>query len=343
MTGSPPVIIAEAGVNHCGDADRARDMVRAAAAAGADYVKFQAFRTDEIVAPEAATAAYQSAHTGLARQADLLRDLELSVPEIAMLADACAESNIRFLCTPFDVEVATALVDMGMDHIKVPSGELNNLPYLRQIGNFGLPVFLSTGMGTLEEVRHAIAVLASAGAGEITALHCTSLYPAPAGTINLRAMITMRDALGVPVGYSDHSLGSHVAIAAAALGATVIEKHFTLDRSLPGPDHAASLEPAELADMITHIRETRVALGNGVKAPAPEELETARKARRSWHAARDLAAGTVIAIGDAVLKRPADGLPADAEPEGRRLLRPVAANAPIADDDLAQNLAKEAP
>jgi len=329
-----PLIIAEAGVNHNGDPGRAREMVHAAADAGADLVKFQAFRTDQLVSADSAAAAHQQANTGVARQADLLRNLELRLDDFAALAETCRSRGIGFLCTPFDVVIVGELVALGMPYIKIASGELTNTPALKAFAGYGLPILLSTGMATLAETADALATLKKAGATDITLLHCTSLYPAPIETINLRAMVTLREAFGCPVGYSDHSLGDHVAIAAVALGACVIEKHFTLDRKLPGPDHATSLEPAELARMVRRARETASALGDGIKRPAPGESETAALVRRSWHATRDLAAGILLAESDMVLKRPAAGLAPDSVPIGRRLTRPVAKDQPITPQDL---------
>lgn len=328
-------IIAEAGVNHNGDLDRALEMVAAAAAAGADYVKFQAFDAATLVAAGAKTAGYQAANTGVADQAELLRDLQIDLDGFARLAAACRENDIGFMATAFETGMADALIGMGMDRIKIASGELTNGPALARFGALGLPVILSTGMATLDEVRQAVALLQRAGALDITLLHCTSLYPAPAASLNLRAMQTMAGALGLPVGYSDHSLGDHAALAAVALGATTVEKHFTLDRTLPGPDHPASLEPDELAEMISRIREIGVMLGNGDKAPSREEAETAALVRRSWHAARDLPAGTVLADGMLVLMRPESGLPGWTSPVGATLGRPVVAGQPIRRGDLA--------
>jgi len=337
MTG--PLVIAEAGVNHNGDLARARDMVAAAADAGADYVKFQAFSAASLVADGARTAAYQAANTGEVDQAALLNRLELGVDDLAALADECRARKVRFLCTPFDVSMTGALIAMGMDRIKIASGELTNTEALSAFAGFGLPIILSTGMATLDEVDAALAVLTEHGATDITLLHCTSLYPAPPESLNLRAITTMAKRFGRPVGYSDHSLGDQASIAAVALGATVIEKHFTLDRALPGPDHQASLEPNELGSMIKKLRATAMALGDGDKKPTAGERETAQLVRRSWHAARDLAAGTVLVHADVVLVRPADGLsPADS-PLGHRLDRALGAGTPVRAEDLVRTLA----
>lgn len=329
-----PLVIAEAGVNHNGSLAHAKRMVRAAAAAGADYVKFQAFRADELASREAATASYQKRNAGARDQLTLLRKLELSLDDFAELAKECRRARIGFLVTPFDLAMAAPLVAMGMNRIKIPSGELTNEPMLRALGRFRLPIILSTGMATQKEVAQALSVLRRARARDVTLLHCTSLYPAPAEAINLRAIATLRSAFRVPVGYSDHSLGDHVAVAAVALGASVIEKHFTLDRGLPGPDHAASLEPGALKAMIARLRETATALGDGIKRPARGEAAVARLVRRSWHAGRDLPAGAVIRRGDVVLKRPATGLPPDQTPLGRKLKRARRADAAIRAGDL---------
>lgn len=334
-----PLVVAEAGVNHNGDLARAREMVAAAATAGADIVKFQAFAAAGLVARGTRTASYQAANTGSETQAGLLEGLELSREDFATLARDCRRRGIGFLVTAFDVDMIEALVAMGMDHIKVASGEITNAPALERFARLGLPVLLSTGMATMDEVEAAVATLRGGGTTDITLLHCTSLYPASPGTLNLRAMIAMADRFGLPVGYSDHSLGDHAAVAAVALGARVIEKHFTLDRSLPGPDHRASLEPDELSAMIRKLGETAAMLGDGEKKPAPGEAETAALVRRSWHAARDLAAGTVLAAEDLVLKRPADGLAPGACPAGRRLAVALQADEPVKREHLSEGAA----
>jgi N,N'-diacetyllegionaminate synthase len=334
-----PLVIAEAGVNHNGNLSRARGMVAAAAAAGADIVKFQAFTAAGLVARGAQTAAYQAANTGKSDQISLLGEFELSRDDFAVLAEDCRLHRIGFLATAFDVEIVEALIEMGMDRIKVASGEITNTPALQRFARFGLPVLLSTGMATMDEVGAAVETLKAGGADDITLLHCTSLYPAPADTLNLRAMTAMAERFGLPVGYSDHSLGDHAAIAAVALGAQVIEKHFTLDRSLPGPDHKASLEPDELVAMVRKLRETAAMLGDGEKKPAQGEAETAALVRRSWHAARDIPAGTVLTASDLVLKRPADGLAPDACPAGRRAAVALRADEPVRHEHLSEGKA----
>ena len=329
------LIIAEAGVNHDGKLDQAFALVRAAKKAGADVVKFQYFRSDTLVSKGAPTADYQKRNAGGTDQANMLRRLELSLDDFARIAAVCRDEGIEFLCTPFDDEAIGGLVKLGMRWIKVPSGEMTNLHWLRQAARQKLPVLLSTGMSTLDEVGAAVDILFQGGAGVITLLQCTSIYPAGAETLNLRAMVTMRERFGRPVGFSDHSEDDYAAIAAVALGACVVEKHLTLDRNLSGPDHRASLEPDTFARMVRRLRNTVIALGDGKKAPAEAERSIAALVRRSWHAARDLAAGQTLAEKDAVLKRPADGLAPGIEVVGRKLLRARAADEPIRATDLA--------
>lgn len=327
-------IIAEAGVNHDGSVDKALALVRAAKLTGADIVKFQHFRTDDIVAANARTAAYQTANTGQTKQHDLLRALELDLDAFAVVARACREEGIAFLCTAFDVESAGHLVALGMPAMKIPSGELTNEPMLRRYAGFGLPIWLSTGMGDEAEIADALATLDAAGARDVSILHCTSLYPAPPETLNLAAVASLRARFERPVGYSDHSMDDHASIAAVALGATLIEKHFTLDATAAGPDHKASLEPEAFAAMVRRLREVEAMLGDGVKRPHALERDTALVARRSWHAARDLPAGHVIGPGDVTLKRPATGLAPKVDLVGRRLARAVAADGAVTAVDI---------
>ncbi len=328
MTGAP-FVIAEAGVNHNGDVARAIAMVDAAAEAGADCVKFQAFDPEKLIAHGTKAADYQTRNTGEADQLEMIRSLALTLQDFERVAKRCHARGIEFLATAFDDDMLGALVAMGMRRIKIASGELTNTPALVRSSRLGLPVILSTGMADDPEVDAAIGVLRRAGAREITVLQCTSIYPAPVELANLRAMVAMGERNGIPYGYSDHTLGSATAIAAVALGACVIEKHFTLDRKLPGPDHKASLEPGEMADLIAMLKEACLALGTAEKCPGPEERSTAALVRKSWHAARDLVAGTVLTEGDVVLKRPASGLPPSESLIGRRLVRDVGADRPI--------------
>jgi N,N'-diacetyllegionaminate synthase len=318
-------IIAEIGVNHDGSREKARALVRAAKASGADYAKFQVFRAGRLAAAGAPTAAYQKAHHA-GDQPALLARYELGPERFRELHAYCREIGIRFLASPFDPESVALLLEMGLETIKLGSGELTNLPLLATVGRHPVRVIASTGMATLGEVELAVTTLRDAGCADLVLLHCVTEYPAPVEQVNLRALATLRCAFGLPVGYSDHAPGIALAIAAAALGATVIEKHLTLDRGAPGPDHAASSEPAELTALVTAVRQVEAALGDGVKRPAPCELPNIPVARKSLVAARDLAAGTVVREADLVIKRPGDGIPPLhlARIAGMRLARDVA-------------------
>lgn len=305
------LIIAEAGVNHNGDMGLARQLIEVAADAGADLVKFQTFSADRLVTPQAQRSAYQIRNTGTSEsQHSMLRRLELSEDMHSTLVDHCQRSGIEFFSTGFDVHSADMLVQLGLDRFKIPSGEITNLPYLRHVGGYGKKVILSTGMATMDEVESALYVLEQAGTPreQITVLHCTSEYPAPMHDVNLRAMLSMRDAFDVTVGYSDHTSGIEVAIAAAALGAAVIEKHFTLDRALPGPDHKASLEPDELKAMIAAIRNIEQALGDGVKRVAPSEAKNRLVVRKCIVAAGVIHAGDSFSTSNLTVKRPGTGM-----------------------------------
>jgi N,N'-diacetyllegionaminate synthase len=305
------LIIAEAGVNHNGDLDLARRLVDVAAEAGADLVKFQTFSAERLATAQAAKADYQRQNTAAAEsQHAMLRRLELDAAAHEMLIEHCRSRGIGFFSTGFDVESVDLLARLGQRRFKIPSGEITNLPLLRHIGAFGLPLILSTGMATLEEVAAALKALEQAGTPRslVTVLHCTTEYPAPMSDVNLRAMLAMRDAFGVSIGYSDHTNGIEVAIAAVALGATIIEKHFTTDRNLPGPDHKASLEPGELRAMVAAIRNIEVALGDGVKKPSPSEVKNRPIARKSLVAAVPIRAGEVLSAANLAVKRPGTGL-----------------------------------
>ncbi len=307
----PVLIIAEAGVNHNGDLALAKKLIDAAAEAGADLVKFQTFNADRLATRTAAKADYQTQTTGgTETQHTMLRRLELSHDAHEELIAHCAERRIGFLSTGFDIESVDLLSGLGQNLFKIPSGEITNLPYLRHIGRQGKEVILSTGMATLGEVEAAIAVLETAGTPRdgITVLHCTTEYPTPMDEVNLRAMQTLQSAFGVRVGYSDHTPGIEVAIAAVALGATVIEKHFTLDRDLPGPDHKASLEPGELKAMVRAIRNIELAMGDGVKRPSPSESKNIHIARKSVVAARAIHAGEAFSEHNLAVKRPGAGI-----------------------------------
>jgi N,N'-diacetyllegionaminate synthase len=305
------LIIAEAGVNHDGDMEIARRMIAAAAQAGADLVKFQTFSADRLVTPGARKAAYQAERTGADEtQHAMLRRLELSEPMHRELLAECAARGIGFLSTGFDERSVDLLASLGHSRFKIPSGEITNLPYLRHVGAYGREVLLSTGMATLTEVESALEALIRAGTPRdyITVLHCNTAYPTPAGDANLRAMATLRDALGVSVGYSDHTVGTEIALAAVALGASVIEKHFTLDRRLPGPDQAVSLEPEELTSMVAAIRRIELALGDGIKRVTPSEAENLASARKSLVAAKAIRAGEPFDQANLAVKRPGTGI-----------------------------------
>lgn len=308
---TPVTIIAEAGVNHNGSVEAALRLIDEAAAAGADFVKFQTFSASRLATTAAPRASYQAAELGgQESQQEMLRRLELSDQDHKCLWNHCRAKKIKFLSTGFDPESVDFLISLGVDILKVPSGEVTNLPYLRHVGRQGKPVVMSTGMATMGEVEDAIVVLENTGLhrSNLTLLHCTTEYPTPMADVNLRAMTTLRDAFGVAVGYSDHTLGIEVPIAAVALGATVVEKHFTLDRGQVGPDHRASLEPAELRAMVQAIRNIEVALGDGEKRPRPGELENSRVARKSIVAAKDICAGESFSADNLAVKRPGTGV-----------------------------------
>ncbi|HEU5067765.1 MAG TPA: N-acetylneuraminate synthase [Sphingomicrobium sp.] len=339
-------IIAEAGVNHDGSLQKALDLIDVAADAGADAVKFQTFRTDEVISRGTAKAAYQERQTGEGDQYEMVRALELDEAAHLELARHCQKRGIEFMSTPFEPWATTLLVSLGLRRIKVASGELTNKPLLRDIAARNLPILLSTGMATLDEVRRAVGwiedVWRSASgcrlANDLTVLHCTTDYPASPEDLNLNAMETMRRALGTKIGYSDHSLGLEMSVAAVALGASVIEKHFTLNPLDPGPDHAASLAPEQFAALVKAIRSVELALGDGVKKPRPVELPTRELVRRSAFARKTLPAGHCISAEDVMFRRPSGGIgPEDVDNlVGRHLLRSLEAGAKILARDLAE-------
>lgn len=335
--GEPVLVVAEAGVNHNGSLDLALRLVDEAAAAGADAVKFQTFSAERVASAAAPKAAYQLETTDAGEtQLEMLRELELDVDAHVALAAHCAERGILFLSTPFDEESVAVLDELDVPAVKIGSGELTNTFLLERVAATGRPVILSTGMADLEEVGVALDSLAAGGAGAVVLLHCVSNYPAAPADANLRAMRTLADAFGVPVGFSDHTLGVETALAAVALGACVLEKHFTLDASLPGPDHRASLEPPALRALVQGLRAVSAALGDGVKRPAAAERENRLLVRRSIVAARALPAGTTLAREDVSALRPGDGIPPTRRDEvlGRRLRRDVEAGAQLAWEDL---------
>lgn len=302
-------IIAEAGVNHNGDINLAKRLIEAAKESGADAVKFQTFKAEEIVSLTAEKAPYQINNTGnLESQYDMLKALELSEDAFHELTKYAEERGITFLSTPFDHQSADFLDKIGIPLFKIPSGEITNIPLLKHIGQKKKPVILSTGMSTLGEVEEAISVLKGSGTTDITLLHCTTSYPAPIDSVNLTAMETLRCAFKLPVGYSDHTEGITIPIAAAALGACVIEKHFTLDKNMPGPDHKASLEPDELKAMVKAIRDVEIAMGDGVKVPTDAERENIKVARKSIVAKRDIKSGESLNKDTIAVKRPGTGI-----------------------------------
>ena len=305
------LIIAEAGVNHNGDLALAKQLIDVAAAAGADVVKFQTFNASRLVTHTAKKADYQAQTTKADEtQHDMLSRLELTEAMHHELIAYCVARKIGFLSTGFDIESVDFLLSLGQECFKIPSGEIANLPYLRHIGQLGKTIILSTGMAALGDIEAAIEVLEQAGTprGNLTVLHCTTEYPTPMVDVNLRAMQSIKSAFGVAVGYSDHTQGIEVAIAAVAMGATVIEKHFTLDRNLPGPDHQASLEPAELKAMVAAIRNIEVGLGDGIKRLTPSESRNKLVVRKSLVARRLIQAGEIFTTENIGAKRPGTGI-----------------------------------
>ena len=331
-------VIAEAGVNHNGSLDLALELVSAAKATGADAIKFQTFSADRLVTRTAAKADYQRASaSGDESQYEMLKSLELSSDAFRRIRAHCTATGLTFMSSPFDEEAADLLDALGVEIFKIPSGEITNLPFLRHVATKGKPVILSTGMCWLGEVEVAVRTLTEAGVQELTLLHCVTEYPAPFEQINLRAMQTLGQAFGLPVGYSDHTQGIEASIAAVALGARVIEKHFTLDTTLPGPDHRASLAPPEFKQLVDCIRNVEMALGDGRKRPAPCEVPNIAVARKSVVAVRPLPAGTRLTAADLAIKRPGHGIPPASRDAivGRLVARPVEADQPIRWQDLA--------
>ncbi|QDZ11635.1 N-acetylneuraminate synthase [Devosia ginsengisoli] len=337
-------IIAEAGVNHNGNADMALRLVDVAADAGADAIKFQSFSADKLTRLGADTAEYQRAATGHSDQYNMLKALEISEELHHALFERAHARGIEFMSTAFDEGSFDFLVALGLKRVKVPSGELTNTPFLRHMARSGLPLIVSTGMATLEEVVDAVSVIKATreAAGivpvpnDLAILHCTSNYPAMPEHVNLRAMQTIADATGAVMGYSDHTLGIAVSTAAVAMGAKTIEKHFTLDKSLPGPDHGASLDPEELKALVRAIRDIEKALGDGVKQPTASEVPIRALVRRSVTAVRDIEADATVRAEDITLLRPGTGIPpADLDKVyGRRTARRIAAGETVVWSDL---------
>ena len=311
MNRPPIIIIAEAGVNHNSDIKTAKKMIDIAADAGADLVKFQTFTAETLVTEIADKADYQKKLSKQGEsQFEMIKKLELNRSSHKVLIQYCEKKNIQFLSTAFDHESIDLLAEMNIPFYKISSGEITNLPYLRHVGGMGKPVVMSSGMATLEEIHRAMNVLLEAGVkkDKLIILHCNTEYPTPMKDVNLQAMLTIRDELGVSVGYSDHTLGIEISVAAAALGATVIEKHFTLDRTLPGPDHAASLEPEELKAMVSAIRNIENAMGTGVKKPSNSEIKNIPIVRKSIVAKKSISKGERFSEGNLTVKRPGMGI-----------------------------------
>lgn len=318
-TGRHTIIIAEAGVNHNGDLARAREMVKAARKAGADYVKFQTAVPELVISSIAPKAEYQKELTGDGEsQLDMCRAIHLPLDDYRELKRLCAEEGIGFMSTPFDLVSIDFLAELGQDWMKVPSGEITNLPYLRKIAKAGIPVIISTGMSTMEEIGDALAILTGTHPDypsesrlkldDIIVLHCNTQYPTPYSDVNLKAMNTIGERFGVRTGYSDHTRGIEIPIAAVAMGAEVVEKHFTLDRNLPGPDHKASLEPDELAAMVSAIRNVEQAMGSADKHVSESERPNMTVARKSIVASRDIRKGEILSEKNMTVKRPGNGI-----------------------------------
>lgn len=309
MTEKHVYIIAEAGVNHNGRLDLALKLCDAAKAAGVDAVKFQTWKTELIITRDTAMAAYQKENLGVEEsQFDMLKKLELSFDSFRTVKEHCDRIGIQFLSTADEPEAQDFLCSLGIPCIKLGSGDINNIPFLRYCAGKGLPVILSTGMATMDQVRIAYDTLKAAGAEDVTILHCTTNYPCPMDEVNLSAMLTIREALGCKVGYSDHTMGIEVPVAAVAMGAEVIEKHFTLDRDMEGPDHKASLEPEELARMVAAVRNIEKAMGDGVKRPNRSEAETSKVVLKSILAGRPIKKGELLTEDKLTVKRAGSGI-----------------------------------
>jgi N,N'-diacetyllegionaminate synthase len=305
------LIIAEAGVNHNGDINLAKELINIAADAGADIVKFQTFKADSLASKKAKKARYQIENTSKNEsQVEMLNRLELSKKMHQELISYCKLKKIDFFSSAFDIESLKLLKSLGLNYFKIPSGEITNLPYLKLVGSFAKPIIMSTGMATIDEIKDAMNILEISGTSkqDITILHCNTEYPTPLNDVNLKAMTTIKDIFNVNVGYSDHTLGIEIAIAAVALGAKVIEKHFTIDRNLKGPDHKASLEPQELNQMIKSIRNIEKAIGDGVKRPSASEINNKLIVRKSLVASKFIKAGELFSVDNVTSKRPGTGI-----------------------------------
>lgn len=302
-------IIAEIGVNHNGDVKTAEKLIDKACECGVDCVKFQTFRSENLVSKKAKKADYQIENTGNDdSQLSMLKKLELDFSDFSALKNYCDNKGIMFLSTPFDNESIDFLSTLDMPVWKIPSGEITDYPYLKKLAQTGKQIILSTGMCTLNEVADAIKVLKENGSKDITILHCTTEYPTPYNEVNLNAIKTLQNEFGLPVGYSDHTRGTVIPVAAVALGVTVIEKHFTLDRNMSGPDHRASCEPHEMKQMVEAIRNIEAAMGDGIKVPSESEIKNIEIVRKSIVAARDISKGEMLSTNNLAVKRPADGI-----------------------------------
>ncbi|MGN7249511.1 N-acetylneuraminate synthase family protein [Arthrobacter sp. SAFR-014] len=325
-------IIAEAGVNHDGDVAVAHELIDLAADTGANAVKFQTFKPEALVTGSADTTPYQKKAGFAESQSEMLARLTLPESAWSELRDHCTDRGITFLSTPFDYDSAKMLAELGVPGLKIGSGELTNTPYLSAIAEFGIPMIVSTGMGTLSEI--AAALEATAAAPATVLLHCVSAYPAPLEEANLRAIPALRNEFGVEVGWSDHTPGSVTAVAATALGSTLLEKHITTDKTRNGPDHSASLEKAEFADYVRAVRDAHASLGDGRKRRMPSEEANAALVRRSYHAVRDMAAGSVVSAADVAILRPEGGLTPSSLVIGQKTSRAVSAGSPLTAEDL---------
>jgi N-acetylneuraminate synthase len=334
--GEPVLIVAEAGVNHNGSAERALELVDAAAEAGADAVKFQTFDAASLASESAPLSAYQRSGTEAESQVAMLRELELPAEAFERIAERSAERGMLFLSTPFDEAGAELLAELDVPAFKVGSGDLTNTPFLASLAARGRPILLSTGMAILEEIREAVEAVRGGGDPGLALLHCVSGYPTPPEQANLLAIDTLRREFELPVGYSDHTTGLEVSLAAVARGAVVIERHYTLDRGLPGPDHSLSLEPGELAELVVGIRKVEAALGDGEKRPMPVEEENMAVVRRSLVAARDLGTGERVGREDIEIKRPGGGMAPSRLDQlvGAELTRPIHAGEQFSEEHL---------
>lgn len=305
------LIIAEAGVNHNGDMNNAMKLIDVAVEAGVDYIKFQTFKTEKLVSKSAKKAEYQIQNTGGQEDSQyvMLKKLELSLQDHETLIHYCKKKGIQFFSTAFDLDSLEYLKEIGLELVKIPSGEITNLPYLRKAAKLFSKIILSTGMSTMNDISAAVEVFRAEGVNDITILHCNTEYPTPMQDVNLKAMLAIKEQFHTEIGYSDHTLGIEVPIAAVALGASVIEKHFTLDKTMEGPDHAASLEPFELINMVTAIRNIEKAMtGDGIKKPSPSELKNIAIARKSIVAATSISKGDVLSEKNLAVKRPGSGI-----------------------------------